>query len=208
MIPTPRIRRLGSIEYAAASRAMRRMCERADGASDEIWLLEHPPVLTLGVRADPRDIHAHATLPVVRSERGGRATCHAPGQLVAYLLLDLPRLGLGVRTLVARLEDALLGLCSEAGIEAHRRPGAPGVYCDRGKLASIGLRVRRGRASHGLALNVDPDLSLFRQAVLCGAESLRATSLRERGVSWSMSEARERLLRQLLSALYLPRARA
>ena len=200
MIPAPRIRRLGRVAYAPCQRAMRRQAAR--GGADEIWLLEHPGVLTLGVRGALSDIRADATLPVARADRGGQVTCHAPGQLVVYLLADLPRLGLGVRALVARLEDALLGLCADAGLAARREPGQPGVYARGAKLASIGLRVRRGRSSHGLALNVDPDLRLFAQAAMCGRAGMQTTSLRACGVPWSLPETRERLLSQLLRRLY------
>lgn len=197
----PRIRRLGRVDYRACADAMQTLAE-THKVRDEIWLLEHPPVLTLGVRADKADIAADATLPVVRSARGGRVTCHAPGQLIAYLMLDLPRLGLGVRALVAKLEDAVLDVCREAGLDARRHPGAPGIYCAEKKLASIGLRVQRGRTSHGLALNVDPDLALFDQAVMCGARGEQPTSLRSLDVPWSLPATRERLLAQLLAHLY------
>lgn len=203
MIPAPLVRRLGRVEYRACERAMERLGgDRPRGARDELWLLEHPAVLTLGVRGDRAHVRPGAALPVARSRRGGQATCHAPGQLVAYLLADLPRLGLGPRALVARLEDALLALAAEAGLPAQREAGRPGVYVRGRKLASIGLRVQGRRSSHGLALNVHPDLALFRQVVLCGRPELRATSLRECGIDWSVTETAARLLPRLLERLY------
>ncbi len=199
----PLVRRWELYEYEPCAEAMRRLTEERDEASaDEIWLLQHPSVLTLGAGADPSHIHSSRSLPVVRSSRGGQATCHAPGQLIVYTLLDLRRLRLGARALVERLENALLALLAEANAPAHRKDGMPGVYADGKKIASIGLRINRGRSSHGLALNVHPDLRLFRQIDICGDPELEATSLREYGVEWSVAETARRLLPHLLRSLY------
>lgn len=209
MIPAPRIRRWGLRDYQACAAAMhRRVAERHALSADEIWMLQHPQVLTLGAGADAAHIRPHCPLPIVRSRRGGQATCHAPGQLVVYTLLDLHRLHIGVRTLVRHLEDAALALLGEAGLEAHRTPGMPGVYVAGRKIASIGLHVSRGRSSHGMALNVAPDLSLFRHIDICGHPRLRATSLRACGIRWDVRKAADRLLPHLLHGIYGPPARA
>ena len=209
MTPTPRIRHWDLYDYEPCAEAMRRQTEARDKASaDEIWLLQHPSVLTLGVGADPSHIRPPCPLPVVRSSRGGQATCHMPGQLVVYTLLDLHRLRLGVRALVERLESAVLALLEETETPAHREDHMPGIYVAGKKIASIGLRVSRARSSHGLALNVHPDLSLFRQIDICGNPELEATSLRECGVDWSVDEAAQRFLPHLLQALYPNEAHA
>lgn len=203
MIPAPRIRHWGVYDYEPCAEAMRQQTEtRDEHSADEIWLLQHPSVLTLGVGADPSHIHPQCPLPVVRSSRGGQVTCHTPGQLVVYTLLDLRRMRLGVRTLVKRLESAVLTLLEEAQTPARRKDGMPGVYVKGKKIMSIGLRVSRARSSHGLALNVHPDLNLFRQIDICGNPKLEATSLRECGVDWSVDETARKLLPHLLHALY------
>ena len=203
MTPEPRIRHWNLYDYEPCAEAMRQRTEARDEASaDEIWLLQHPSVLTLGVGADPSHIHSPCPLPVVRSNRGGQVTCHTPGQLVVYTLLDLRRLRLGVRALVERLEGAVLALLAEAQTPAHRADGMPGVYVEGKKIASIGLRVSRARSSHGLALNVHPNLSLFRQINICGNPELEATSLRECGVEWGVDETARKFLPHLLQALY------
>ena len=209
MTPAPRIRHWNLYDYESCAEAMRRQTEsRNEASADEIWLLQHPSVLTLGVGADPSHIRVPCPLPVVRSSRGGQATCHTPGQLVVYTLLDLRRLRLGVRALVERLEGAILALLAETRAPAHREDGMPGVYVEGKKIASIGLRVSRARSSHGLALNVHPNLSLFRQIDICGNPELEATSLREWGVDWSVDEAARKFLPHLLQALYPGEARA
>ena len=203
MTPAPRIRHWDLYDYEPCAEAMRRQTEARDETSaDEIWLLQHPSVLTLGVGADPSHIHSPYPLPVVQSDRGGQVTCHTPGQLVVYTLLDLHRLRLGVRALVERLEGAVLALLAETQTPAHREEGSPGVYVEGKKIASIGLRVSRARSFHGLALNVHPDMNLFRQIDICGNPELEATSLRECGIGWSVDEAAQRFLPHLLQALY------
>lgn len=203
MIPAPRIRHWDLYDYEPCAEAMRQQTGTRDGNSaDEIWLLQHPSVLTLGVGADPSHIHPRCPLPVIRSSRGGQVTCHMPGQLVVYTLLDLRRMRLGVRALVERLESAALALLEEARTPARRKNGMPGVYVEGKKIMSIGLRVSRAQSSHGLALNVHPDLSLFRQIDICGNPKLEATSLRECGVGWSVDETARKFLPHLLHTLY------
>ena len=203
MIPAPRIRHWDLYDYEPCAEAMRQKTEtRNENSADEIWLLQHPSVLTLGVGANPSHIHPQCLLPVVRSSRGGQVTCHMPGQLVVYTLLDLRRMRLGVRALVERLESAVLALLEEARTPARRKNGMPGIYVEGKKIMSIGLRISRAQSSHGLALNVHPDLSLFRQIDICGNPELEATSLRECGVDWSVDETARKFLPHLLHILY------
>ena len=203
MIPAPRIRHWDLYDYEPCAEAMRQQTEtRDENSADEIWLLQHPSVLTLGVGADPSHIHPQCPLPVIRSSRGGQVTCHMPGQLVVYTLLDLRRMHLGVRALVERLESAVLALLEEARTPARRKNGMPGVYVEGKKIMSIGLRISRAQSSHGLALNVHPDLSLFRQIDICGNPKLEATSLQECGVDWSVDETARKFLPHLLHTLY------
>ncbi len=209
MMPVPRIRRWALRDYQACAEDMHRhVAEQQARSADEIWMLQHPQVLTLGAGGDAAHIRPNCPLPVVRSRRGGQATCHAPGQLVVYMLLDLRRLRIGVRTLVQRLEGAALALLGEVGLDAHRTPGMPGVYVAGRKIASIGLHVSRGRSSHGLSLNVAPDLSLFRHIDICGHPQLQATSLRACGIPWNVRKTADRLLPHLLREIYGPQARA
>jgi lipoyl(octanoyl) transferase len=171
-------RRLGLVPYEPTWRAMQRFTDARDSATaDELWLLEHPPVFTLGMAGKREHVLAPGDIPVVQSDRGGQVTYHGPGQLVIYPLLDLKRAGLGVRDLVSALERAVIGYVSGLGIEAHSRRDAPGVYVAERKLASIGLRIRRGASYHGIALNVDMDLEPFRRINPCGYAGLEMTQL-------------------------------
>jgi lipoyl(octanoyl) transferase len=175
---------LGRVEYEPTWRAMQRFTDERNAATpDELWLLEHPPVFTLGMAADPSHVLAPGDIPLVQTDRGGQVTYHGPGQLVAYPLLDIRRLGLPVRTLVVQLEQAVIRLVAAHGITAAGRRDAPGVYVDGRKLASLGLRVRRGASYHGLALNVDMDLAPFARINPCGMAGLDVTSLARLGVS-------------------------
>lgn len=198
------IRRLGRVEYEPTWRAMQHFTEeRGPATTDEIWLLEHPPVFTLGMAADRSHLLSPGDIPVVQTDRGGQVTYHGPGQLIAYALLDLRRLGLNVRDLVTRLEQSVIDLVREHGIEARGRRDAPGVYVQGCKLASIGMRIRRGCSYHGLALNVDLDLSPFARINPCGMANLEVTSLAGLGVPGGMGQAAdelEPLLARLLAA--------
>ena len=183
------VRWLGLAEYEPTWQQMRRFTDvRTTGTADELWLLEHPPVFTLGMAADPSHVLAAGDTPVVQTDRGGQVTWHGPGQLVAYPLLDLKRNGLTVRALVMLLEQCVIDLVAEQGIAAEGRRDAPGVYVAGSKLAALGLRVRRGASYHGLALNVDPDLAAFARINPCGMAGLPVTSLRRLGVSWTVEE--------------------
>lgn len=178
----PQLRWLGTVDYEPTWRAMQRFTdERGPDTPDELWLLEHPPVYTLGMNADPSHVLDPGDIPVVRIDRGGQVTYHGPGQLLAYPLVDLRRAALGVRDLVTALERAVIRHAAGCGIEARLEPGAPGVYVDRAKLASVGIRIRRGASYHGVALNVKMDLGPFSRINPCGYPGLAMTQLSSLG---------------------------
>jgi lipoic acid synthetase len=169
---------LGRVDYEPTWREMQRITDTRDADTpDEIWLLEHPPVFTLGLNADAGHVLAAGDIPVVKIDRGGQVTYHGPGQLVVYPLIDIRRAGLGVRDLVTALETSVIDYCASLGIEAVTRPGAPGVYVGGRKLGSIGIRIRRGASYHGLALNVNMDLEPFQRINPCGYSGLQMTQL-------------------------------
>jgi lipoyl(octanoyl) transferase len=172
------LRELGLVEYAPTLEAMKTFTDSRDpDTADELWLLQHPAVFTQGQAGRAEHLLAPGDIPVVQVDRGGQVTYHGPGQWVIYLLVDLRRLGLGVRDLVNAIEQAVLDLLSEYGIEAVARPNAPGVYVAGEKIASLGLSVRRGCSYHGLALNVDMDLEPFQRINPCGYRGLQVTSM-------------------------------
>ena len=172
------VRWLGRVPYEPTWRAMQQFTEARDAATpDELWLLEHEPVFTLGMNADPAHVLGAGEIPVIRIDRGGQVTYHGPGQLVVYPLIDVRRAQLGVRDLVTALEGAVIELAARHGIRAECRARAPGVYVAGAKLASVGLRVRRGGSYHGLALNVDMDLAPFARINPCGYAGLEMTQL-------------------------------
>ena len=172
------VRWLGRVPYEPTWRAMQQFTEQRDADTpDELWLLEHEPVFTLGMNADPSHVLAPADIPVVRIDRGGQVTYHGPGQLVVYPLIDVRRARLGVRDLVTALERAVIELAARYRIAAACRATAPGVYVADRKLASVGLRIRRGGSYHGLALNVNMDLEPFARINPCGYAGLEMTQL-------------------------------
>ncbi|MFZ2290021.1 MAG: lipoyl(octanoyl) transferase LipB [Halopseudomonas yangmingensis] len=178
MMPALDVRRLGLVDYLPTLEAMRTYTAERDAETpDQIWLLQHPPVFTQGQAGKAEHLLAPGDIPVVQVERGGQVTYHGPGQLVGYVLLDLRRLGIGVRELVTALEQALVELLDSYGVKAAARADAPGVYVGNAKIASLGLRVRRGCSFHGLALNVDMDLSPFSRINPCGYSGLQMTRL-------------------------------
>ena len=180
MLPPLQVRDLGLVDYQPTLEAMRRFTAERDASSaDEIWLLQHPRVFTQGQAGKAEHVLAAGDIPIVQVERGGQVTYHGPGQLVAYLLLDIRRRGLGVRELVSLMEQALVDLLADYGISAAPRADAPGVYVDAAKIASLGLRIRRGCSFHGLALNVDMDLEPFRRINPCGYAGLQMTQMRD-----------------------------
>jgi lipoyl(octanoyl) transferase len=192
------VRRPGRVAYEAALEAMRTFTAgRESDTPDEIWLVEHPPVYTLGQAGKPEHLLCSSDIPLVKSDRGGQITYHGPGQLVAYLLIDLSRRGLKVRQLVSVMEQALIDCLAEYDIAAERVAGAPGVYVDGAKIAALGLRVRNGRSYHGLSLNVDMDLTPFSWINPCGYEGLKTTQLADFGVRESLDAVGARLLGHL-----------
>ena len=180
MIPAPIVRHLGLAPYESTWRAMQRFTdERVPSTPDEIWFLEHPPVFTLGLNASREHLKATGEIPVLQIDRGGQVTYHGPGQLVVYPLIDLKRHALGVRQLVVALENAVIDYLREFGVAAGGSRAAPGVYVEGAKIASIGLRVRRGASYHGLAFNVSLDLEPFERINVCGYPGLKVTRLND-----------------------------
>src|SRR5947209_15388000 len=191
------LRRLGRADYLPTLEAMRRFTrERDEGTADELWLLEHAPVYTLGQGAAP--VRVANGIPVIAADRGGEITYHGPGQVVLYTLIDLARRGMKGKPFVRILEQAVIDLL---GSKAMRRPGAPGVYVDGAKVAALGIRVTRGRAYHGLAVNVDMDLAPFSAIDPCGYPGLRVTQTRDLGVPGTPAEIGERLAQLLIGHL-------
>ncbi len=181
-VPPARLRQLGRREYEPVWRAMQRFTDARDAATaDELWVVEHAPVFTLGQAGKPEHVLAPGDIPVVPVDRGGQVTYHGPGQLVVYPLLDLPRLKIGVRDYVCRIEQAIIDTLGDWNIEAVRRDGAPGVYVAGAKIAALGIRVRRGRTFHGLAFNVAMDLEPFGRINPCGYAGLQVVSLADLG---------------------------
>jgi lipoyl(octanoyl) transferase len=200
----PVLRWLGRVPYEPTWRAMQRFVdERGPGTPDEIWFLEHPPVFTLGMNSKPEHLLGTGDIPVVQIDRGGQVTYHGPGQLVVYPLLDLDRAGLGVRALVEGIERAIVATVAQWGITACGRRDAPGVYVGPRKLASVGLRIRRGCSYHGLALNVAMDLEPFRRINPCGYAGLEMTQVSELGGPGDLGVVADALAPRLLAALGL-----
>jgi lipoyl(octanoyl) transferase len=202
------MRRLGITEFDATYEAMRQFtAERDAGTPDEIWLTEHPPVYTVGAAGRPEHLPAPAanqSIPVKRIDRGGQITYHGPGQPIVYILLDLTRRSLKVRALVQLLEQAVIDLLASQRIAASRKPGAPGIYVDGAKIAALGLRVTRRGCYHGLALNVDMDLSPFHCIDPCGYPGLAVTQMRALGVDLSPKVIGEMLANNIAELLESP----
>jgi lipoyl(octanoyl) transferase len=192
------VKHLGRVDYESTWRAMQAFtAARTDATPDELWVLEHPPVFTLG-QAGRREHLLQATdIPVVPIDRGGQITYHGPGQVVIYVLVDLKRRGYGVKELVARMEQAVIDLLAQSGVAAERQSGAPGVYVGGAKIAALGLRIKQGRSYHGLALNVDMDLSPFALINPCGYPGMAVTQTRNLGIADGVEQAGNRLARLL-----------
>ena len=200
----PIIRDLGLVQYLPTVERMQRFtAARGPDTPDEIWFLQHPPVFTLGLAGKGEHVLTPGDIPVVQTDRGGQVTYHGPGQLVVYALIDLRRAGLGVRDVVTALERSVIRFLAQAGIEAAARADAPGVYVNGAKLASLGLRIRRGASYHGLALNVDMDLEPFGRINPCGHAGLAMIQLRDLGLALSVEQAADGLRPHLLEALGL-----
>lgn len=197
----PLLRFLGQVDYDPTWRAMQHFTDVRTEQRDEIWFLEHPPVFTLGLNGKPEHVLAAGDIPVVQIDRGGQVTYHGPGQLVVYPLLDLRRHRLGVRDLVVALETAVINTVAHWGVVAAARRDAPGVYVEGRKLASVGLRIRRGCTYHGLALNVAMDLEPFQRINPCGYQGLQVTDLAGLGVTQSVAHTASMMAPHLLAAL-------
>lgn len=198
----PLLRFLGRVEYEPTWRAMQTFtAQRTADTPDEIWLLEHPPVFTLGMNGKTEHLLAPGDIQVVNIDRGGQVTYHGPGQLVVYPLLDLSRLKLSVRELVVALENAIIATVAQWGIQAQGNRDAPGVYVDGRKLASIGLRIKRGCSYHGLALNVALDLEPFRRINPCGYRGLEVTQVSELGGPADVDVVAKALAEKLIAEL-------
>lgn len=196
------IRALGMQDYEPLWRGMQQFTEsRTPQTADEIWFTEHPPVFTLGLNASREHLLAPGDIPVIQVDRGGQVTYHGPGQLMIYPLIDIKRARLGVRDLVTALERTAIDLAAEYSIEAICRKDAPGVYVDGRKVASVGLRVRRGASYHGMALNIDVDLEPFSRINPCGFSDLEVTDLKSLGVDASPSDIQARVEKHLLRHL-------
>ena len=197
------VRSLGQVEYEPTWRAMQDFtAQRSPDTADEIWLLQHPPVYTQGQAGKAEHLIAATDIPVVPIDRGGQITYHGPGQIVAYVLVDLRRRGYGIRELVTRLEQAVIEVLAGVGVTATRQTGAPGVYVEGAKIAALGLRVKHGCTYHGLALNVDMDLRPFAAINPCGYAGMRVTQCRDLGVSESLLSLEQSLTRALSRTIY------
>ncbi len=196
------VRRLGLVDYEPVWRAMQAFTDQRDETTaDELWVVEHPPVFTQGQAGRAEHILAPGDIPVIQVDRGGQVTYHGPGQIVIYPLIDIKRLGMGVRELVSGIEQAILAVLCGYGVEAGLVKGAPGVYIDGVKIASLGLRIRKGRSFHGLAFNIDMDLEPFQRINPCGFEGLEVTQLSAFVDKPAMREVENRLLAGLSKAL-------
>ncbi len=201
-IPRLEIHYRGRQPYLPCWQAMRDFTAGRDRHTpDQLWVLEHPPVYTLGQAGRRGHILAPGDIPIMQTDRGGQVTYHGPGQVIIYVLLDLPRRRLTVRGLVDYLEQAVIDLLATAGLHAYADPKAPGVYVAGEKLAALGLRLHRGRSYHGLALNVDLDLNPFAGIEPCGQAGLTATSLAMLGITWSSVETGRRFAHLLAATL-------
>ncbi|MDX1499172.1 MAG: lipoyl(octanoyl) transferase LipB [Woeseiaceae bacterium] len=199
-----RVRKLGRTTYEPVWRDMQQFTNTRDASTpDEIWFTEHEPVFTLGLNAAREHLLTPGDIPVVQIDRGGQVTYHGPGQLMVYPLVDIRRAGLGVRDLVTGLEQSVVDLAREFGIDAASRADAPGVYVAGAKIASVGLRIRRGASFHGMALNVAMDIEPFSRINPCGFRNLEVTDFARLGAALSLTEAPDRLLPHLLGHLGL-----
>ena len=207
------VKHFGVADYESTYQAMRDFTQQRDGDTpDEIWILEHPPVFTLGLAGDAGNLHSPSDqIPLVQVDRGGEITYHGPGQIVVYLLLDLRRLGIFVKELVSRIEQALIDTLADFGIQAERHAGAPGIYVAResampleyqgAKIAALGLKVSKGCSYHGLALNVSTDLAAFTRIHPCGYEGLRTVDMQTLGIKDNIGIISQTLLGHLQKQL-------
>ena len=196
------VRRLGRVEYEPTWRAMQEFtASRTPETPDELWIVEHPPVFTLGQAGKPEHVLEDVGIPIVKIDRGGQVTYHGPGQVVIYVLLDLARLKIKVRELVTAIEQGVIDFLAAHGVQAERRAGAPGVYVGEAKVAALGLKIKNSCSYHGLSLNVDMDLSPFAAINPCGYAGLKVTQTKNLNIPLSAHEAGERLSQHLLQQL-------
>ena len=207
------VKQLGTVEYASTYEAMQAFTkERNSHTPDEIWVLEHSPVFTLGLAGDPGNLHSPSNqIPLVQVDRGGEITYHGPGQIVVYLLLDLKRLGIFVKELVSRIEQALIDTLADFGVVAERHAGAPGIYVSEqpgippewfgAKVAALGLKVSKSCSYHGLALNIATDLEAFKRIHPCGYEGLKTVDMQTLGIKDNIDTISQRLLQHLQKQL-------
>ena len=200
------VKHLGLVDYLPTWQAMQAFTDQRDAYTpDELWVVEHPPVYTLGMAGKPEHVLRQTQIPLVNTDRGGQVTYHGPGQLVVYLLIDFKRLGVGVRELVRRIEQSLVDTLAGYGVEAHGDDKAPGVYVGQEKVASLGLRIKNGAVYHGLSLNVDMDLTPFSWINPCGYAGLVVTQLKNLTAEPAdVLSVADRLLPQLNRQLDLP----
>ena len=192
------IKDLGLVDYGSTCLAMQDFTvNRGAETADELWLLEHHPVFSQGMNGQAEHVLDLGQVPLVQSDRGGQVTYHGPGQLIAYTLFDLRRLGIGVREMVNRLENSVIAMLAEQGIEGYSDADAPGVYIAGEKLASLGLRVKRGACYHGISINVDMDLSPFLSINPCGYQGMKMTDLKSLGCALSMAQVKQQFVAAL-----------
>ena len=192
------MRQLGCQDYEPVWRKMQEFTAQRDAdTEDEIWLLQHEPVFTQGMNGKPEHILNRNNIPVVEIDRGGQVTYHGPGQIIVYCLIDLKRKKFGIRQMVSALEQAVIDYLADEKITAIARKDAPGVYVNNAKISALGLRVKRGCSFHGLSINVDMDLSPFKQINPCGYEGLEVTQLKNLGVKDNLAAVEEKLLRKI-----------
>ena len=198
-----KIKQLGIVDYVDTWQAMKNFTnERSAMTQDEIWLLQHPPIYTQGLAGKTEHLLRSNGIDVIKTDRGGQITYHGPGQLIAYLLLDMRRLKLGVRELVTRMENAMINLLKNENIQAKNRLDAPGVYVDSAKIAALGLKIKKGYCYHGIALNVDMDLTPFSNINPCGYADLQVTQTKNLGITDSIETISNKLIAHLTEQIY------
>ena len=196
------VKDLGLVDYQPVFEQMQAFTQQRDeNTEDELWLLEHNPVFTQGTNGKAEHILNTNAIPIVQTDRGGQVTYHGAGQLIAYTLFDLKRLGIGVREMVTRLENSVIAVLAELDINAHARVDAPGVYVDDKKIAALGLRVKHGKCYHGLSLNIDIDLTPFSMINPCGYQGLEVVDIKTLGYNISIEQAKKQLVLAIQSQI-------
>lgn len=196
------IKDMGLVDFQPTCKAMQQFTiQRDESTEDELWLLEHYPVFTQGLNGKAEHIFNTQEIPLIQTDRGGQVTYHGPGQLIAYTLFDLKRLNIGVRAMVSHLECSVIALLNNLGIKAQARSDAPGVYVDDCKIASLGLRVKRGACYHGLSLNIDMDLTPFSYINPCGLQGMEMVDLKSLGVEITMEKVKQQFVSSLTAEM-------